>query len=145
MGCFSSYPLLLTWKREGLLANAEFQRAKEKILGEEPHHEYACMSLGVPRRALASEDMTREGGGQSVRVFGIWLSLDPILVFVFCSFVHTVLRKVLKRGCQKVAKVAQRAGPVRPVRPDYFFLEVFRERPPIKTARAARAARARHI
>ena len=73
----------MEWKREGLLTDAEFERAKEKILGEEPHHEYACMSLGVPRRALASEDMTREGGGQSARVFGMWLILDPIWVVVF--------------------------------------------------------------
>ena len=55
------------------------ERAKEKILGEEPHHEYACMSPGVPHRSLASEDMTREGGGQSARVFAIGVIFDPSL------------------------------------------------------------------
>ena len=78
----------------------EFELAKEKILGEEPHHEYACMSPAVPHRSLSIQDMAKAGGGQSARVFGISMILDPILVVVFCSFVHTVLRKVLKRGCQ---------------------------------------------
>ena len=89
--------------------------------------------------------MTRDGDGESARVFGMSLILEPILVVVFCSSVHTVLRNVLKRGCQKVAKVAPKVGPGRPGRPGLFLLEVFRERPPIKTARAARAGRARHI
>ena len=55
---------------------------------------------------------------------------------------HTVLRKVPKRGWQKVAK---RAGPERPERPECFLLEVCGKKPPIETARAARAARARPI
>ena len=55
--------------------------------------------------------MTRDGGGESARVFGMALILEPILVVVFCSSVHTVLRNVLKRGCQKVAKVAPKVGP----------------------------------
>ena len=61
----------MEWKREGLLTDAEFERAKEKILGEEPHHEYACMPLCVPDRPLASEDMARGGDGQSARLFAI--------------------------------------------------------------------------
>ena len=71
---------LMQWKRDGLLTDAEFQQAKEKILREEPDHEYACMSPGVPHRSLATRDMTREGGGESVRVFGILIILEPILV-----------------------------------------------------------------
>ncbi len=67
----------------GLLTDAEFERAKEKILGEEPHHAYACMPVCVPNRSLASEDMARGGGGQSARVFGIGVILDPILVVGF--------------------------------------------------------------
>ena len=100
--------------------DAEFERAKEKILGEEPHHEYACMPLCVPHRPLASEDMGRGGGGQSARVFDIGFILDLIWVVVFLLSLHTVLRKVLKRGLQKVLK---RAGPGRPGRPGLFLLE----------------------
>ena len=132
----------MEWKREGLLTDAEFERAKEKILGEEPHHEYACMPLCVPDRPLASEDMARGGDGQSARLFAIGVILDPQRVVVFWPSLHTVLRKVPKRGSQKGAK---RAGPERPERPECFLLEVFGEKPPIKTARAARAARARPI
>ncbi len=58
--------------------------------------------------------MTRDGDGESARVFGMSLILEPILVVVFCSSVHTVLRNVLKRGCQKVAKVTPKVGPGRP-------------------------------
>ena len=68
--------------------------------------------------------MTRDGGGESARVFGMSLILEPILVVVFCSSVHTVLRNVLKRGCQKVAKVTPKVGPGRPGRPGLFLLEV---------------------
>ena len=81
---------------------------------------YACMPVCVPNRSLASEDMARGGGGQSARVFGIGVILDPILVVGFWPSLHTVLRKVLKRGWQKVLK---RAGPGRPVRPGLFLLE----------------------
>ena len=95
--------------------------AKEKILGEEPHHEYACMPLCVPHRPLASEDMGRGGGGQSARVFAIGVILDPKRVIVFLPSLHTVLRKVPKMGWQKGAK---RAGPERPERPELFLLEV---------------------
>ena len=73
----------MEWKREGLLTDAEFERAKEKILGEEPHHEYACMPLCVPHRPLASEDMARGGDGQSARLFAIGVILDPQRVVVF--------------------------------------------------------------
>ena len=86
---------LMHWKREGLLTDAEFERAKEKILREEPDHEYACMSARVPPRSLATEDMSREGGGESARVFGMAFIWDSIWVVLFCSSVHTVLRKVL--------------------------------------------------
>ena len=105
---------LLLLFREGLLTDAEFERAKEKILREEPDHEYACMSPGVPPRSLATEDMTREGGGERARVFGISLIWEPSLVIIFCSSVHTVLRKVLKRGCQKMPKVAPKVRPGAP-------------------------------
>ncbi len=64
--------LVSSWAESGL-----------KILGEEPHHAYACMPVCVPNRSLASEDMARGGGGQSARVFGIGVILDPILVVVF--------------------------------------------------------------
>ena len=108
---------LMQWKREGLLTDTEFQRAKEKILREEPDHEYACMSPGVPHRSLATEDMTREGGGESARVFDTSFILEVILVIVFCSSLHTVLRNVLKRGCQKGAKGAPKVAPGAPGAP----------------------------
>ena len=70
----------MEWKREGLLTDAEFERAKEKILGEEPHHEYACMSPAVPHRSLAIQDMAKAGGGQSAVGVHIGFILDAILV-----------------------------------------------------------------
>ena len=37
---------LMAWKRDGLLTEAEYERAKGKILGEEPHHAWrACLRL----------------------------------------------------------------------------------------------------
>ena len=115
---------LMQWKRDGLLTDAEFQQAKEKILREEPDHEYACMSARVPPRSLATEDMSRDEGGESARVFGMAFIWEPIWVVLFCSSVHTVLRNVLKRGCQKIAKGIPKACPGRPVRPGLIVLEV---------------------
>ena len=121
----------MAWKREGLLTDAEFERAKEKILAEEPHHDYACMPLCVPHRSLASENMARGGGGENARVFAIGVILGPILVFLFGPSLHRVLREMPKMGCPKVAKSCQkvRVRAVRAVRA--VSLGSLREKPPI--------------
>ena len=105
-----------------VLTDAEFERAKEKILGEEPNHAYACMPVCVPNRSLASEDMARGGGGQSARVFCIGVILDLILVIVFWSSLHTVLRKALKGGCKMCSKGS---GPGGPCGPGCFYWKSF--------------------
>ena len=79
------------------------------------------------------------GGRESVRLFAIGVIFDPLLVGSFSNFSQQVLSKRAKRGGSKVAKWG---GPERPERTELFLLEVSLQRPPIETARAARA---RHI
>ena len=45
----------MEWQRQGLLSEVEFQRAKDKILGEEPKYASHCLlacsaKLGLKRR-----------------------------------------------------------------------------------------------
>ena len=81
----------------------EFQKAKEKVLGEEPNlSRMACLAAAVNQvYGIPGQEMTRGEGAESARVFGMWTDLEAILVGRFCPLRHTVLRKSLKRGSQK--------------------------------------------
>ena len=61
------------------------------------------------------------GGRESARLFAIGVILDPLLVGSFSHFSQQVLGKRAQRGGSKVVKCS---GPVRPVRPVLFLLEV---------------------
>ena len=52
---FDQLQQLMEWQRQGLLSEVEFQRAKDKILGEEPKYASHCLlacsaKLGLKRR-----------------------------------------------------------------------------------------------
>ena len=69
---------------------------------------HALGSRGLPR--ASGQEMTRGEGAESARVFGMWTDLEAILVGRFCQFLDTVLRKLPKRGSQKVTNLAGDCG-----------------------------------
>ena len=71
---------LMAWKRDGLLTEAEYERAKGKILGEEPHHAWrACLRLS-PSGTWQGKRWPGGGERQNARLFAKWVILEVILV-----------------------------------------------------------------
>ena len=58
----------MAWKREGLLTDAEFERAKEKILAEESIHGSPLLpraaGAAIPERPAAPDPPGKEPAGQ---------------------------------------------------------------------------------
>ena len=93
----------MEWQREGLLSAVEFQKAKDKILGEEPSLScMACLPASLQTvYGIPDQELAQEGGAESARVFGIGTDLEANLVGRFYAFRNTVLRKCSKRGSKR--------------------------------------------
>jgi len=80
---FDQLQQLMEWQRQGLLSEVEFQRAKDKVLGEEPKYASHCMlacSAKASKKSMAGQEVTRAEGPQSARLFAIGIILEPIWV-----------------------------------------------------------------
>ena len=80
---FDQLQQLMEWQRQGLLSEVEFQRAKDKILGEEPKSASHCMlacSAKASKKSMAGQEVTRAEGPQSARLFAIGIISEPISV-----------------------------------------------------------------
>ena len=83
----------MEWQRAGLLSQVEFQKAKDKILGEEPSVPRMPHMPAPPKHGIGGPDMNRGRGVQNIGLFAKWIDLEANLVGCFSPFRGTVLQK----------------------------------------------------
>ena len=65
----------MEWQRQGLLSEVEFQRAKDKILGEEPKYASHCMlacSAKASKKSMAGHRFLWVVGHMGARMQHAW-------------------------------------------------------------------------